>query len=64
MGARSGGTSLSAPLWAGMASIADQGRVLAGGQPLGATAMLTALYGVGRIAPGDFHDITQGTDTL
>ena len=57
-----GGTSLSAPLWAGMASIADQGRVLAGGQPLGATAMLTDLYDLGRIAPGDFHDITQGTE--
>jgi parallel beta-helix repeat protein len=57
-----GGCSLSAPLWAGMASIADQGRVLAGGQPLGATQMLTDLYSVGRIAPGDFHDITQGTN--
>ena len=47
-----------------MASIADQGRVLAGGQPLGATAMLTDLYGLGRIAPGDFHDITQGTNAF
>ena len=33
-----GGTSLAAPLWAGMAAIADQGRVLNGGSPLGSTA--------------------------
>ena len=39
-----GGTSVAAPLWAGMAAIADQGRVLAGGQPLGATQILTDLY--------------------
>ena len=39
-----GGTSVAAPLWAGMAAIADQGRMLAGGQPLGATQMLTDLY--------------------
>jgi subtilase family serine protease len=36
-----GGTSIATPLWAGMAAIADQGRVVAGGQPLGATPMLT-----------------------
>ena len=29
-----GGTSLSSPLWAGMASIIDEGRTLAGGQSL------------------------------
>ena len=45
-----GGTSLATPLWAGMAAIADQGRVLAGGQPLGATQMLTDLYGLPLIA--------------
>jgi hypothetical protein len=57
-----GGTSLSSPLWAGMAAIADQGRVLAGGHPLGATAMLTDLYDLANVAPGDFHDITQGNN--
>ena len=59
-----GGTSLATPLWAGMAAIADQGRVLAGGQPLGATQMLTDLYNLAKIAPGDFHDITQGNNGI
>ena len=54
-----GGTSLSAQLWAGMMSIADQGRVLAGGQPLGATQVLTDLYG---LPSSDFHDITVGNN--
>ena len=57
-----GGTSLATPLWAGMAAIADQGRVLAGGKPLGSTAMLTDLYDLAKLAPGDFHDITQGNN--
>ena len=57
-----GGTSVATPLWAGMASIADQGRVLAGGSPLGSTAMLTDLYNLDNIAPGDFHDITTGNN--
>ncbi len=57
-----GGSSLSTPLWAGMATIADQGRVLAGGSPLGSTAMLTDLYDLDKVAPGDFHDITQGNN--
>jgi large repetitive protein len=57
-----GGTSLATPLWAGMAAIADQGRVLAGGQPLGATQMLTDLYSLDQLEPGDFHDVTQGNN--
>ena len=57
-----GGTSLSAQLWAGMAAIADQGRVLNGGSPLGSTQTLTDLYHLENIAPGDFHDITQGNN--
>ena len=57
-----GGTSLATPLWAGMASIADQGRVLAGGPTLGSNAMLTDLYNLANIAPGDFHDITSGNN--
>ena len=54
-----GGTSLATPLWAGMVAIADQGRVLAGGQPLGATQALTGLYG---LPSSDFHDITTGSN--
>jgi len=59
-----GGTSLATPLWAGMAAIADQGRVLGGGTPLGSTAMLTDLYDLANLAPGDFHDITQGNNSF
>src|SRR5262249_48215463 len=59
---QSGGTSLSAPLWAGMVSIANQGRDLAGGTPLGSTQTLTYLYDLAKIAPGDFHDISQGNN--
>ncbi|HKI19346.1 MAG TPA: S53 family peptidase, partial [Isosphaeraceae bacterium] len=54
-----GGTSLAAPLWAGIVTIANQGRVLAGGQPLGATQALTDLY---SLPSSDFHDITQGNN--
>ena len=57
-----GGTSLATPLWAGMASVVDQGRTLAGGKPLGSTAMLTDIYNLANIAPGDFHDITSGNN--
>ena len=53
------GTSVSVQLWAGMMSIADQGRVLAGGQPLGATQALTDLYG---LPSSDFHQITVGSN--
>ena len=57
-----GGTSLATPLWAGMAAVADQGRVAAGGTPLGSTAMLTDLYDLDKLDPGDFHDVTQGNN--
>ena len=45
-----------------MAAIADQGRVLNGAAPLGSTQTLTDLYHLENIAPGDFHDITQGNN--
>jgi hypothetical protein len=57
-----GGTSVATPLLAGMASIADEGRVLAGGSTLGSTEMLTDLYNLANIAPGDLHDVTTGTN--
>jgi Subtilase family len=53
-----GGTSLSAPSWAGLIAIADQGRALAGKKPLGGNQAQTALYG---LPATDFHDITSGT---
>jgi len=53
-----GGTSLSAPCWAGLIAIADQGRTLRGlGTLDGATQTLPLLY---QISPSDFHDITVG----
>ena len=53
-----GGTSLSAPVWAALMAIADQGRVAEGGTTLdGGTQTLPALY---AMAPADFHDITSG----
>jgi hypothetical protein len=53
-----GGTSLSAPCWAGLIAIADQGRALVGLPPLdGPTETLPTLYDLNNY---DFHDITQG----
>ncbi len=54
-----GGTSLSAPVWAGLIAIADEGRALSGKGPLdGATQTLADLYA----APsGSFNDITTGS---
>ena len=60
--AQVGGTSLATPLWAGIAAIADQGRVVAGGKPLGSTAMLADLYSLDKLEPGDFHDVTKGNN--
>lgn len=57
-----GGTSVGAPLWAGLVAIADQGRGAAGSLD-GATQTLPALYqlGIGANAAANFHDITSGT---
>ena len=54
-----GGTSLSAPVWAGLIAVADEGRVLSGKSTLdGATQTLADLYA----APsGSFNDITSGS---
>jgi Ca2+-binding RTX toxin-like protein len=55
-----GGTSLSAPAWAGLFALVDQGRVDAGKLVLGTngpTEALSALYG---LSAGDFHDVTTG----
>jgi hypothetical protein len=57
-----GGTSLSAPCWAGLIAIANQGRVLLGGTTLNTasdpTQTLKALYRL----PIGFHDITSGNN--
>lgn len=55
-----GGTSLSAPCWAGLIAIFDQGRVAAGlGTLDGRSQTLPMLYSM----PSDaFHDVTTGND--
>jgi hypothetical protein len=54
-----GGTSLSSPLWAGMVTVADQGRAIMGlGSLDGYNQTLPALY---KLSASDFHDITSGS---
>ncbi len=55
-----GGTSLSAPCWAGLIAIADQLRVAQGLTTLdGPTQTLPKLY---ALPAADFHDITSGSN--
>jgi len=57
-----GGTSLAAPLFAGIMAIVDQGRVVAGQSPLdGPTQTLPAIY---SLPSTDFHDITTGNNGI
>ncbi len=55
-----GGTSLSAPSWAAIIAIADQGRVAAGETAMdGATSTLPKLY---SLPQSDFNDVTSGSN--
>jgi hypothetical protein len=56
-----GGTSLSAPCWAGLIAVANQGRVLKSLPTLNGTSepTLNAIY---DLPTGDFNDITSGTN--
>jgi hypothetical protein len=55
---KTAGTSVSAPLWAGLVAIANQGRAGAGLAPYdGRTGTLPKLY---SLPASDFHDITSG----
>ena len=55
-----GGTSLSAPCWAGLVANADALRLSQGSTPLdGRWQTLPALYG---LPAADFHDITSGSN--
>ena len=57
---RASGTSLAAPLWAGLLAIVNQGRQIAGEGPLdGPTQTLPLLY---QLPSSDFHKITQLDD--
>jgi hypothetical protein len=53
-----GGTSLGAPVWAGLVAVADQGRILAGLTSLdGPSQTLPMIYAMQSTA---FHDVTTG----
>ena len=58
-----GGTSLSAPSWAGLIALANQGRAAAGEATLGSasdpTATQEALY---SLPASDFNAVTSGTN--
>jgi hypothetical protein len=55
-----GGTSLAAPMWAGLISIANQDRALDGLPSLdGVSQVLPTLY---KLASKDFNDITSGNN--
>jgi hypothetical protein len=61
-----GGTSLSCPLAAGMVTIADQGRAIAGRGSLDGPSetlpMLYSIYANPTAYAADFHDITTGNN--
>ena len=55
-----GGTSLSAPMWAGVIAIVNQGRALAGKRSLnGVKQTIPMLY---KLPASDFNDITAGNN--
>jgi sugar lactone lactonase YvrE len=55
-----GGTSLSAPSWAGLVAIVDQGRSVFGLSSLdGPTGTLPGIY---KLPASDIHDITSGSN--
>ena len=55
-----GGTSVAAPIWAGLIAVVNQGRSIAGLSSLnGSTQTLPALY---KLPAADFNDITSGNN--
>jgi streptogramin lyase len=57
-----GGTSLSAPCWAGLISLADQARVQAGDATLGTASPTETQEALYNLPVSDFHDITSGSN--
>lgn len=57
------GTSIAAPLWAGLCALINQQAAAAGGSPVG--LLNAALYGIGSSTTytNCFHDITTGNNT-
>ncbi len=55
-----GGTSLACPMWAGIITITNEGRAIAGAGSLdGPSETLPTLY---KLPAADFHDITSGNN--
>jgi hypothetical protein len=57
-----GGTSLSAPAWAGLMALADQGRVATGEATLSSNGGVSAQQGLYHLSAADFNEITSGTN--
>jgi hypothetical protein len=57
-----GGTSLSAPTWAGLIALADQARVAAGGQTLGSAGPTEAQQALYTSPVTDFNAVTTGNN--
>jgi Ca2+-binding RTX toxin-like protein len=57
-----GGTSLSAPSWAGLIGVINQGRVAAGEPTLTSDAGVSTQQGLYSLPAADFHSITAGTN--
>jgi hypothetical protein len=57
-----GGTSLSAPAWAGLFALANQGRVAAGETTFNTSSPTQAQEALYKVSANDYHSITSGTN--
>jgi hypothetical protein len=57
-----GGTSLSAPAWAGLIALADQGRVAGGEATLGTAGPTEAQSALYSLSASDYHAVTSGSN--
>jgi hypothetical protein len=55
-----GGTSLSAPIWAGLLALANQGRVAAGQPTLNSSSPTDTQQALYMLPQADYHSITSG----
>jgi hypothetical protein len=59
-----GGTSVSAPAWAGLLALVDQGRTAAGGPPLNRTSPTEVQQALYSLPQADYHVISGGRYAL
>jgi hypothetical protein len=57
-----GGTSLSAPSWAGLIALVNQGRAAAGAATLNSTSPTDAQQALYKLSASDFNSITSGSN--